>query len=754
MFERLGHGITRRPWLVIAGWLVLLVLGLVATFQGFGHGGLFTRMATTAAHLPGSQSQQVADLTATRTGGDTILVTVTGVTIPNDVPALMQLMPSHRSQLSGIPGVASVADPFVVVDPTNPLAGLKDPRLQALISTKQDGFMVAVTLASGLDSAASTRAHNDVASAADALAADVAQQFPGAQARCLSNTIIGDDITALVRGDLVRGESVGLPVALLLMVIVFGGLLAAGLPLISALVSIVLGMSGIWLLTFVMDINSFILNVISIIGLALSIDYGLLVVSRYREEVATRLAESGYPADGSRLPDRDAQIGLVAGAARRTVATAGRTVVFSALTIALSIAGLLVFSSPILRTIALGGIIVTLLAVLTAATFVPSLIVLVGPALLRPSLLHRIPVMRSVTRAVGDASSDEGAFSKLARFVRRVPWVIIVVTVAILAVMAHPLGGLKLRSNFIEYLPKSSAAWTAYTTVQNDYPAFASPEIVAVADVPVTGSAALVAHIQTMTDVSQVTATPLASDSQKTELAIRVNTNDAVSPAVVSLVTQLRGYDPGYDLLVGGDAAMQEDFTRSLIDRAPLALAIMVVAVMVLLFLMTGSLVVPLKALVINLFSLTASLGATAWIFQGGHFGMPHVTGLETFIVACMIAFGFGLSMDYEVFLVARIKEYWDAGLSNDEAVARGLQRSGRIITSAAAIIVAVFIGFVSGQMLAIKQIGVALAIMVATDATLVRMLLVPATMTILDKWNWWAPRPLRVLYQRFGISH
>ncbi|WP_231386068.1 MMPL family transporter [Propionibacterium acidifaciens] len=188
-----------------------------------------------------------------------------------------------------------------------------------------------------------------------------------------------------------------------------------------------------------------------------------------------------------------------------------------------------------------------------------------------------------------------------------------------------------------------------------------------------------------------------------------------------------------------------------MLDRAPWSALIIVVAVLVLLFCMTGSLVVPLKALVINGFSLVASLGATAWLFEGGHLGLPRTSGLETFIVACLAAFGFGLAMDYEVFLLARISEYWRAGYDNDEAVARGLQRSGRIITSAAAIIIAVFLGFVSGEMIAIKQIGVGLAIMVAADATLVRLLLVPATMTVLGQWNWWAPKPLAGLYAYLG---
>lgn len=196
------------------------------------------------------------------------------------------------------------------------------------------------------------------------------------------------------------------------------------------------------------------------------------------------------------------------------------------------------------------------------------------------------------------------------------------------------------------------------------------------------------------------------------------------------------------------------DFNSSNRVDAPLALGIVALAVIILLFFMTGSVIAPFTALFINSLSLLAGLGGGAFIFQHGWFGLPQTQGLETFVVASAVAFGFGLAMDYEVFLLARIKEYWDAGEPNDLAVEHGLQRSGRIITSAAAIIIAVFIGFVFGDLIAVKQIGVVLALIVIVDATFVRLLLVPATMTILGKWNWWSPAPLRKLYNRFGIRH
>ena len=756
MFKRLGEGIARRPKLTLIIWLLLLAAALAGTFGGFGHGGLFERLSNTAADTPGTESEAVNDaLGQGDATGDSITLVVEGVTIPDDVPELISFMADERETFSEIDGVEQVADPFVITDPTNPMPNFEDPAVGALLSSESDGFVVAITLDPDLDTDAKEAAHVAVGEAADSFASALADEFGDTTVSPLSTRLIGNDINKLVQDDLVRGESIGLPVALLLLVIVFGGLLAAGLPLVGAGVSIGLGMAGIWALTFAMDINSFILNVISIIGLALSIDYGLLVVSRYREEIANQLGLRGYPPTGTRTPTGDELRELVNTATINTVATAGRTVFFSALTIAFAIAGLLVFSSSILQSIALGGILVTLLAVLTAITLIPALMVLMGGRLVRPSLLTRIPVLKQITRAVGDASSDHGFFSKIAAFVHRIPWLVIVGVVAIMAVLAAPLGGLQLRTNFIEYLPAGSPTLRAYQTLQDDYPALASPEIVAVADVAPADASDLIDEITASNDaVEYVFASPLPDDDNRTRLDIHLDTADRVGPDVVDFVTELRGLDPGYGFIVGGDAAMQHDFITSLAERAPFALAIVVLAVFVLLFLMTGSLMIPLKALTINVFSLAAALGATVWLFEGGHLGMPQTPGLETFIVACMVAFGFGLSMDYEVFLVARIKEYWDAGLSNDEAVERGLQRSGRIITSAAAIIVAVFIGFVAGEMLAIKQIGVALAIMVVMDATLVRMLLVPATMTIMGRWNWWAPGPLRRLYERFKITH
>ncbi|SPF69489.1 Membrane transport protein, MMPL domain [Propionibacterium ruminifibrarum] len=741
MFTRIGRVVSGHPVGFVIGWAVLLAVMTTLAVQGLGTGGLFDRLASTEATTPDSDSEVVYSLTLSDDdSGETVIVVAGGVDVAGDWPGVAAAATAARGELAGIDGVASVHDAFMLPDPTSQEA-------LALLSSNGDGFATLVTLDEGLGDHESQDANERVAEAAQGAWLDALHEYDAtANAHTVSTTLIADSITDLVQEDLVRGESVSLPVALVLLVIVFGGLLAAGLPLVGAVVSILVGLGALWCLTFVQDVNSFILNVISIIGLALSIDYGLLLVSRYREEAAAQLAGAG-----GELPAGDEMKALVRATVVRTVATAGRTVSFSALTIACSIAGLFVMRSPILRTIGAGAVIVTLLAVSCTLTLVPAIITLLGARLVRPSALSRVPGLRRVLAAVGDSSSDDGVFSRLSRRVVAHPWIVMLAVVALLAAMASPIGSLRLRTNFAEYMPAGSDVHAGYDILQEDYPALASPTISIVAQTDPPDTAGFVSDLGAMDGVTHVTATDLADHEHMTLISVLMDVDDPVGPRATDAVDQIRAMDPGYRVWVGGQAAQQTDFTDSIAQGAPWAALIVVAAVLVLLFCMTGSFVVPLKALIINTFSLVASLGATAWLFEGGHLGLPRTAGLETFIVACLMAFGFGLAMDYEVFLLARIAEYWQAGYDNDEAVARGLQRSGRIITSAAAIIIAVFLGFVSGEMIAIKQIGVGLAIMVAADATLVRLLLVPATMTVLGQWNWWAPEPLARLYRRLG---
>ncbi|WP_155278217.1 MMPL family transporter [Trueperella pyogenes] len=360
--------------------------------------------------------------------------------------------------------------------------------------------------------------------------------------------------------------------------------------------------------------------------------------------------------------------------------------------------------------------------------------------------------MRTLVKKVGDSASDDGVFSRLARWVHRRPWPILLAVTAVLLIMAAPIRDLSMRSNFMEYIPEHTSASRAYTAMQS-YRPLATPSVTVIAQTTPENAADLVKYIQQIDSVAWV-HDPAPFTDDETVVEFYMNVDDQVGPEVTKAVEDLRSFETSYVKSVGGPAALQLDFTNSIKEGAPVAAAVVALAVLILLFLMTGSVIAPIMALLINTLSLVAGMGATVFVFENGLFGLPQTVGLETFVVATALAFGLGLAMDYEVFLIARIKEYWDAGYDNDTAVEKGLQRSGRIITSAAAIIVAVFIGFIFGDLLAIKQVGVALALIVIIDATLVRMLLVPATMTILGKWNWWAPRPLKVVYEKFKLVH
>ena len=724
--------VTRHPWRVLIVWAVFIVAMLMCMSWGFGNGGLFERLTNPVSMVEGSESDTVYKDASTDSNGPVIIALVDGVAIPQDMPVLTSEVTEHRTDLTQISGVATVQDPFQLPD-------LTDPAAQAYFSTQQDGFVMIIYLDADLDANAQKTAESAVDDALSAFQQDMRTQLAHAQVRVISNTSMNNAVMAQIQSDMIHGESIGLPIAFVLLIIIFGGVVFAGMPVLGALAAIGAGMGMLWAVTFATDVPGFTINVASVIGVSLSVDYGLIMVSRYREEIGKILVRERYATDGSHVPKKPAALPIVREAMEITIRTAGRTIIFSALTTALALTALLTMKASMLRVIGIAGIIVIVLALLAAVTLIPSIVVLLGRRLIRPSVIVFLPGLRRLISSVADTSNDHGFFSKLAHWVHRRPWPIMIIVVLILVVMASPLSSLQLRTDTNDYLPKGMAATEAYNTLQADYPAMESASIIVIADQPPEGTAGLVQHLQGLHDVDYVSApAALASDSGRSVINVHIDAENQVGAEITGMVEDLRAYDAGYTLMVGGPAALQHDFIQSILDRAPIAITILVLAVFLLMYLMTGSIIVPAKTMIINALSLVASLGVTTFIFMHGYLGMPKVMGIETFILVCGVCFGFGLAMDYEVFLVARIKEYWDAGFSNDEAVERGLQRSGRIITSAGAIIVAVFIGFTFGEMVPIKQIGVILAIMVITDVTLVRMLLVPATMTILGKWNWW----------------
>ena len=510
---------------------------------------------------------------------------------------------------------------------------------------------------------------------------------------------------------------------LVLLFLVFRGVVAAITPLLVAAVAVAGALLILLGVSHVADISAYSVNVITMLGLGLAVDYSLLVISRYREERAGDLSE-------------------LAAAIERTMATAGRTVAFSGLTVAASLCGLLAFAEPFLRSLAWGGIGVVLVALVAAVTLVPALLGS-GAADVRP------------TRAT---QATTGLFASLSRLVQRRAVLIVVAAAVPLAVVAAPFLRAHYQQPDASFLPRRGRVPRA----GRDPPGPLRPRGLGRAGGragrrrrrPGRPGRLRRPRSPAWTGVRAV-AEPrgLGGGAHVLEVLPEGSGTDA---AASRLVAGIRSLPAPFAVQVTGDAAALADYQATIRERLPLAAALIGLATFALLFLMTGSVVVPVKAIVMNVLSLGASFGALVWVFQEGHLSGPlgfDPPGMVDITVPVLIfVFAFGLSMDYEVFLLSRIKEAWDQTGDNDRAVALGLQRSGRIVTSAAALIVIVFLGFAAGELLTIKEVGLGMAIAVVLDATVVRMLLVPATIELIGRWNWSAPPAMRRLHDRFGL--
>ena len=765
MFDRLGRTIARHPLLTVLSWILLVAVSAGLALTGLGGPGLFDRLHSGEPVVPGSESQEGREiLNDVAHEPTTITAVVTGVDL-TDAEAVSdagRAITTIHSRLLDTDGVQAVADPFVFPD------GLDSEQAAPFLAADGNGFLISVTLEGTLSEDAEATAEDQVVAQLTAFGAELADP---ARVVVSSDTLLTDSVVGQMEEDLTRGEAVALPISLLIMVVVFGGFLAAGMPLAGAIASIAGGLGVLLGFSHLIELDSVVVNVVTVLGLGLSIDYGLLIVSRYREEIRREVdAELESTLPGTRRRTRSRRRSTrrdpaVERALRTTLSTAGRTVTFSALTVAIAIAGLLLLRPEILRSLGAAGVSVVVIAVASALTLVPALLRLRGRRMLRPPLLRRVPGLRALLGTLGETAPEHGFFSRLAGGVQRRPWLVMTAAAAVLVLLASPLLGLNLRNSTTEMVPADSDQREFLTVLDEQYPAFAAPPVQVVVEGDAEQAAAFAEEVSGVADVTGAEITEEVSEQYQL-IGVQVDTDDAGGEAATEVVRAIRDLDPASvtDFWVLGQAANQLDFTEALVQGLPLAAGIVVLATFVLLFLMTGSLLVPLKALIVNALSLCASLGVTTWVFQEGHLAslldFTSVGGLESYVVAVVVAFGFGLAMDYEVFLIARIKEFYDGGRGgihlgdNNASVRAGLQQSGRIITSAALVIIVVFAGFASGELLPIKEVGVALAVTVLIDATLVRMLLVPATMTLLGHRNWWAPGPLARLHRRFGIQH
>jgi len=542
-----------------------------------------------------------------------------------------------------------------------------------------------------------------------------------------------EQVNKQVEEDLRRAELLAFPLLFLLSFVFFRSLVAALLPVMIGLLAIV----GTFLILRVASefgsISIFALNLTTGLGLGLAIDYSLFVVSRYREEIAK---------DGPGLP-----------AMRRVLATAGRTVFFSSLTVAAALASLLVFPQRFLYSMGLGGSLVVLLAALISLTVLPAVLTLLGTRVnsLSPRFLQR--------RAEADARPDEqGFWYRLSRFVMRRPVPIATLSALFLIVLGLPFFNIKFNTVDPTVLPKEASARQAYDTVSAEFPPYRETPIwLSVKGATPKQTVALTRQVRQTPGVAAV-APPEPLEGGVTAIQA-VSANPFVTEKSQSTVERIRDIPapPGTTVLVGGATADFIDFQGSLTRHLPIAFAIIVIATLVILFLMTGSVVLPIKSLIMNVLNLSAVFGLLVLIFQDGRFesllDYTSTEAIEQTMPILLFAVAFGLSTDYAVFLLSRIKEARDNGASDSESVAIGLERTGRIVT-AAALLFAVAIGaFATSQIIFIKQNGVGTALAVLIDASIIRALLVPSLMELLGKWNWWAPAPLRRLYERYGIS-
>ena len=562
----------------------------------------------------------------------------------------------------------------------------------------------------------------------------------GLETHVAGSYAIYDDVNERTAEDLERAELISLPVVAVLALLIFGSVIAASMPVLVGGLAVVGALAVVRLLTQFTEVSIFSVNVITLLGMGLAIDYALFVVSRFREELA-------------RLPldDPDA----AATAVRRTMTTAGRTVLFSGLTVAAAMSSLLVFPQAFLRSMGYGGIAAVTVAMLAALTVLPAVLRLLG----RRIDGGRLPWRRHRPVVV---ESDHGAWARVASAVMRRPVLVLVGVTALLLVMAGPFLGVRWGSVDHRILPPEAESYVAAEILADEFGAET-----ATADVVLQGAdrAAVSAYSREAAQVDGVTdVQPVAEEGEVALLRVTWE-GSSQSQASQDLVRDLREVEPDTGrALVGGLTADTVDLEQSLADHLPWMGVVVVVVMLVLLFLAFGSLVLPIKAVLMNALSITASFGVVTWIFSDGNLeDLLDFTSqgfLDMTNPILMAAILFGLSMDYEVFLLSRVREQWDLTATTDPdpahrnrvSVATGVQKTGRIITSAALLLAVVIGAFGLSGVLFMKMIGIGMLVALLVDATIVRALLVPATMKLLGAWNWWAPGPLRRWWERYGF--
>jgi RND superfamily putative drug exporter len=568
----------------------------------------------------------------------------------------------------------------------------------------------------------------------------------------VGNAALNHDFTETARKDLGRVEALILPAVAVLLLLVFGSVVAAALPLAVGALAMTGALAGTFMLARCVSVSIYAPNIVSMIGLGVAIDYSLFVVSRFREEIRER-----SPVE----------------ALARTVATAGRAILFSGLTVAIGLLGMLLLGLGNLGSMGWAGTCVVTLAVVYGLTTLPALLAVLGPRVnsLRVPFLHL------------DRAGD-GLWHRLATTVMAHPWRVFAPVVGILLLFGLPFLHLHVGSGDATSLPREAESRRGDELLRREFPGGDANRIVVVLDAgtasPLEPARVAQAYAfsrwlaarpnvrrvdsfvdldpsldletyQKMAALAPALRPPELVEALRHTLgehvAMLIATTDSSpsSEKARAIVREIRGAHPPYDgeVLVTGHTAFDLDFIGLVMRHAPLAIGLVVVVTYVVLFLLLDSVLLPLKAIVMNLLSITASYGALVWIFQDGHLAtrLDFTPGpIQTATPLIMFCLVFGLSMDYEVLLLSRVREEYERSGDNAGAVVLGLERTGRLITGAAAIMAAVFFGFGLARSVVIQAVGVGIGVAVVVDATIVRALLVPATMRLMGRWNWWRP--------------
>ena len=699
MFEKLGHLLVRRRKAVLAGFIVTAIAaGVVGSL-------VFARLEGGGYSDPGSDSYKAA--------------TYLNDTFKVKDPAIIFVIDAGKS----------VSDPAVAAEVAPIEADLRSmPDIAKTLSYWSAGGAKQLMSADGTAAYLFIYGHKSDPTLLTSLAAELQKKYDKKIGNLriyvggfsTFNHAVNDKISK----DLALAESISIPLTFIFLLFVFGGLIASAMPVVVGVSAILGAFLILYLISLVTGVSIFALNLVTGMGMGLGIDYSLLMVNRFREELHA----------GKSVEESVAQ----------TVKTAGRTVFFSGITVMISLAALMFFPQMFLKSFGYAGVSVVAIAILGALIPLPAILALLG------SKIDKFVVRKSAI-----TPKEDGRWAHTARYVMKRPVAVVVLVLLILGTLAAPIKDIVFSQVDTRVLPASNKAAIAAKVGLDKFPGQQGNPIEIIIPDGTTKMVEVNSFVSDLANVSGVIAVG-APETAGTDIRIAaIHSMSARSPAAEKMIKEIRALNVPQGTLVGGVAADYADSQIGIAKKLPLALLWIAIGTLLLLFMFTGSIILPIKAVLLNLLSLSATLGVLTWIFIGGHFnwlvGSFTNTGtIDTSMVILIAVVAFGLSMDYEVFLLSRIKEEHDAGHSNIESVALGLQKSARIITAAAVILAVVFAIFVTSGVTSIKTMGFGVAFAILLDATLVRALLVPALMRLFGERNWWAPKALK----RFTINH